>query len=772
MKTKIYLSILLSYLFIFLYPLCFSMFSYNQAIEVVKDDSQESTLSSLKRCCDMIDGRLMETKVLTDQISNAASTDNLVYSENPDIDPRTIVKMMDFSDKLKASLYPNNFVNDVFVYFKGPKLVVGSNETYFNYSQFYDAFFHYADMTPDSWNQLIEGIRGDSRFLPSATIMRYQKADRMLVYLKGFPDYTGSKGTIVTLIPESKIISAIKDTYLEEYGWFRITDAKGKTVLSYKNGIEVELPPDIELEEGSGSRDITIDGRKYLLSSITSPYNGWNYIGMLPYSAVMKKADGLYNTTLMTTSLCLMTGLAGVIILTSKKSKHVKNLANILTNKLNIQYMGRNKDIKLIDKSLSGLLDANASMKNNFQFLLPMLRNTFVEKLLKGELSSDEEIEWTLSQFNLPELAGSKTVVCAKIQSGDQPDMQNDLVRFNSAKLMLEDVFSRLFGSFYSYNANFNSNVYVIKLGNRDTDFPNKYLDEELNRICQSMYAAYDISIILSIGMVFENLSDAALSYNSANEAMDNNILLNNKNVLWYNDVKTGEDSFFYPIEYEVQLLNNLKEGNFKKVEYILDYIYKENYDRRKLSHFMAKSLINEIYSTLVKTNTILKLESDPEGKLVGELILKIERQHNSVEKIFKEYNSICRNICEIVGRAKNSNITSHKVDIIVRYVEANFSNLDLNLTTLADKFGFAPPYLSKIFKENTGENFSAYLENLRIKKGCELLIQCENIEEVSRKAGYNSINAFRKAFKSNMGITPSDYRFQQRRDESMRLME
>lgn len=766
MKARIYLSIFITYLFTFLYPLAFGQFSYYQVINVVKNDSQKANISALEKCCDIIDGRLLETKGLTDQISGAASTSSLVYSKNPETDPRNIIKMMDFRDTLKSYLCSNNFIQDVFVYFKGPDIVVGTQETFLNYDQFYNGFLQYSDMSPGQWNNMIQNLRGGSRFLPSATIKRFQRTDQMMIYIKGFPDYTGSMGAIVTLIPEVQLKSTIKDTYLEEHGCFEIIDTHNNIVLSYSNGLDLKLFNNIKFNGNSGHRDLAVDGKKYLLSYTTSPSNGWKYMGILPYSAVMKKADGLHRVAMLGTILCIITGFVLIFLLSTKKSQHIMNLAVILINKLNVPYRGRNRDIKLIDQSLTGLIDDNESMKNNIQLMLPMLRNTFVEKLLKREFSSDEEIRWALSQFGLSELEGKKIVVCVKIDSSLRPDIQSDLLKFNTAKVLIEDYLHKAFSGFYSYNASFDSNAYILKLVPARPGDPEKYLDGELDKICRIIYETYDISLFFSVGTVFESLIDASDSYNAANIAMDNNILENNKNVLWYKNVKPGKDSFYYPIDHEIQFINSLKEGNFSKVKYILDNLYRENYVKRDLSYYMSKSLINNIYSTLIKTNNMLNLDAAPDGKLVGELIIKIERKHNTVERIFEEYRDICAKICVLVDTAKNINITSRKIDTIVKYIEQNFSDLDMNLTTVANKFGFAPPYLSKIFKENTGENFSVYLENLRIKKGCELLSQCGNIEEVARKIGYNSTNAFRKAFKHTMNVTPSEYRFQQRQME------
>jgi two-component system, response regulator YesN len=70
------------------------------------------------------------------------------------------------------------------------------------------------------------------------------------------------------------------------------------------------------------------------------------------------------------------------------------------------------------------------------------------------------------------------------------------------------------------------------------------------------------------------------------------------------------------------------------------------------------------------------------------------------------------------------------------------------------------PYYLSKFFKDKTGEKFSDYLIMIRMKKAAELL---KNITyrtyQVSEMVGYSSPKNFARTFKNFFGKTPKEYR-------------
>jgi two-component system response regulator YesN len=84
----------------------------------------------------------------------------------------------------------------------------------------------------------------------------------------------------------------------------------------------------------------------------------------------------------------------------------------------------------------------------------------------------------------------------------------------------------------------------------------------------------------------------------------------------------------------------------------------------------------------------------------------------------------------------------------------------NINLNYVADLFFVTPPYLSRRFKEKTGINFGEYLEDIRIDKALEYLINTEApIADISEQVGYQEPAYFTKVFKQKYRISPREYR-------------
>lgn len=95
----------------------------------------------------------------------------------------------------------------------------------------------------------------------------------------------------------------------------------------------------------------------------------------------------------------------------------------------------------------------------------------------------------------------------------------------------------------------------------------------------------------------------------------------------------------------------------------------------------------------------------------------------------------------------------------IIKYVEDNFSDCDLNLKKLAYDFGYNSKYVSRLFKSEIGMPFSQYLTNTRIQHAIFLFEQgVTAIKNVSLLSGYKDPFYFSNVFKTVVGMSPRDF--------------
>lgn len=92
-------------------------------------------------------------------------------------------------------------------------------------------------------------------------------------------------------------------------------------------------------------------------------------------------------------------------------------------------------------------------------------------------------------------------------------------------------------------------------------------------------------------------------------------------------------------------------------------------------------------------------------------------------------------------------------------YIEENFRK-DISLDDVSRTVDISPYYFSKLFKQETGENFIEYLTNIRIENAKKLLHnRVLSIKNICADTGYSDPNYFSRIFKKSVGVTPTEYR-------------
>jgi YesN/AraC family two-component response regulator len=93
-------------------------------------------------------------------------------------------------------------------------------------------------------------------------------------------------------------------------------------------------------------------------------------------------------------------------------------------------------------------------------------------------------------------------------------------------------------------------------------------------------------------------------------------------------------------------------------------------------------------------------------------------------------------------------------------YLERFYGDQETSLETMAEHLGLTAAYLSRLFKTETGRNYSEELAALRIEKAKELLTHTNwRSSEVGGRVGYANPQYFATAFKKATGVSPSEYR-------------
>lgn len=94
---------------------------------------------------------------------------------------------------------------------------------------------------------------------------------------------------------------------------------------------------------------------------------------------------------------------------------------------------------------------------------------------------------------------------------------------------------------------------------------------------------------------------------------------------------------------------------------------------------------------------------------------------------------------------------------------EQPFLDCEINLASVAEKLGTSTHKLSQVINENLGKNFFDFINNYRIEKAKDCLLDPEykdlKIITLAFECGFNSKSTFYNVFKKFTSLTPAEYR-------------
>ncbi len=167
-----------------------------------------------------------------------------------------------------------------------------------------------------------------------------------------------------------------------------------------------------------------------------------------------------------------------------------------------------------------------------------------------------------------------------------------------------------------------------------------------------------------------------------------------------------------------------------------------------------------EIVSALIE----LLREKNLEEKILfsGEdAPLKKIFQTTSCPELVRYMETLVRAACQAIRGMDGSGV----VEGICRYLERNYHDTSLTLQKIAEVFHMNYSYLSRLFKEEMGVNFSEYLTGIRVGEAKRLLQESDlKIWEIAENVGFSDPHYLEVCFKRINHISMSRYRQRHRK--------
>ncbi|WP_378093313.1 response regulator [Cohnella hongkongensis] len=131
---------------------------------------------------------------------------------------------------------------------------------------------------------------------------------------------------------------------------------------------------------------------------------------------------------------------------------------------------------------------------------------------------------------------------------------------------------------------------------------------------------------------------------------------------------------------------------------------------------------------------------------------------HPGLEAMLAFFEELGARITEHNGKRQKER--SHVIVERVHHYIHQFLHEELSLTRLAEIVYLSPPYLSRMYKQMTGQGLLDYINETRIHRAKLLLKQSDKkIHDIASEIGFDSAPYFTRLFRKKTGMTPQEYR-------------
>lgn len=388
---------------------------------------------------------------------------------------------------------------------------------------------------------------------------------------------------------------------------------------------------------------------------------------------------------------------------------------------------------------------------------LNVLRDNILYRWVSGNIEEDELLERSsLLNINLDSTEFLVAVI-KSFHNTDESDLSKihgkGLSRFAVNNICAEIICQDNYGvSFCDFDGD-----EIIVFSSHNAGCHIKDLEKILKKCIESVNLFLHLDVFITVGSYVNKYQDVYQSYSYAKKLQEYCLITPLNTIVYYDELTNPRLKKQEELVIDFQTLNKFitKKDTVSAVKFI-DDIYNRLHEIDGLTPLFVQNLTTELLFYIVEA--IRALYSNPDiifenSRDMFSSIFKI----NTIDVLKERLKGMVAWCIDFL--ASEDEKASPMVKKALDYIRKNYSK-DINLKTISANFNLSAAYLGYLFRKETGDSFTNYLNKIRVEKAKELLLNTNmRVIEVSEKVGYVNTNYFFIIFKKMTGMSPSEFK-------------
>ena len=734
----------LSYFLIFLIPIITGVVSYANVLNITHQQTDYSATLIIENSMYDLERSLASIDSFAEALAHNSLVQGYVGAEKTSA--LLMIGGTRFTHNLPAYHDENGYVQSYYLYSEMTDSLVAPGQAFFNLALYYENYFDFGSMTYEYWHENILDDNTSSARIVSAKEFATSEHSIQLLYSIPFRNANKSKqmGRLLFVLDQNQIEATLRQAFDLGAESIEILNENDESIVSLAK---------------SGGTVPTDSSRKNIAGIVVeSPKYGFRYIVSIPQSyfllSALDKSSFQFLITIIWVLLSIILIYAvykynqrPLIRVFQKMSAIAPANSKLALSERELRVAKKSKsknELWYLFNDVSELIHQKNNLEEQILEQEQLQRESFFIQLVSGTILNEKDMWSQINKFGITPEGKQFRGVYIKFPLEQLTALEGG--RYYLNEIIDISIVSRTSAMVPCYWASQNA----LTLLYITPDSGGALTVQELARdIYLFIQENYNMEIQFFVGAEYNRLPLTYLSFSEARRLLNNQSQTSTGGFFINEYTHDEQAGYRYTHADENQLLLLAEQGDYPAVSSYLRYLYDLNYLQKPLPANMSELLMTRMFSTLAGSpwNAFVSTDSDEtKSRLApGDFFAYMEGkyklicEHNQVEQIEKQ------------EKLENE---------IVQFINLNYSDTGLSLKQLSLQFGMTESYLSTLIKKLAGENFSAYLEKLRIERANQLLAgESLSIGEIAQRTGYESSTSFGRAYKRVMGISASQYR-------------
>ncbi|WP_310830067.1 AraC family transcriptional regulator [Paenibacillus pedocola] len=563
-----------------------------------------------------------------------------------------------------------------------------------------------------------------------------------------------TRGLIVVNMRESQIGNYLHATEVGDNTTLLLA-SDGK-VISYNDksllltdGFELPFLREMLTEEAKeGYTFHELDGKRMVYAWSRSDLSGWWNVSWSSMDELMSKSRDMQGNIILLTGAIILLGTVLAVFLATWLSRPLRQLVQTIRAKSDLGVVNKN-ELAFLDMAFKRMQEEEEGLFQLLQEREQDTRSLAVHRLLRGEITPRITEVFPEACYRIAVVSIDQYRRYVGNTNVETRSYHRYLLNTKYESLFPEGILAR------SVYHNDGCMVIVMNFSPDEHEQSGGQIHQALETIRDQSSELLGHSVTIGVSDLANAPEMLTQRLFEAMELIKQRIINGAGSIMYWQEEEENSRKYMDSESSERRILNFLDAGNLDGIIKELQIIRCQISSEENISYDNIMFIYHQLIGATIKH---LRENHIGTGRMImgkGN-IYSILAAMDTLDELEEYLHEFFREIVQSLDRSADD--TNHG-ERIIQYLKGNYRE-EIVFEDMAKEIGISYSYMRKIVYEQTGKSMIDFVNQLRIEKAKELLMDTElTIKQIAAEVGYFNVQSFNRFFRKYEGMPPSSYK-------------